>query len=180
MKRITWGICGAAGLLLVYGSIMTIASSLETAIDQFIQLWPWMTALVLGFGMQIALYVHVRQSIKVSGMAPTVATSSGVSTASMIACCAHHLTDVLPLLGLSAAAIFLTKYQTLFLIIGILSNFVGMTLLLKTIQEHNLYSQKNKIFSRLFRHSMERLFQITATASGIIFIAAVAHYGGVI
>ncbi len=175
MNKLVWGFCGALGLLLIYFSIMTLASSFETAIQQFIQLWIWMTALVLGFGIQIALYAHLRQTIKISGATPAV--SGGISTTSMIACCAHHLTDVLPFLGLSAAAIFLTKYQTLFLTIGILSNLVGITLMLKTIQEHKLYSAENKIFNRLFNYSMEKLFYITAMISGIIFIISVI-YGG--
>ncbi|MBS3125276.1 hypothetical protein J4211_03420 [Candidatus Woesearchaeota archaeon] len=179
MKKTLWGICGAVGLLSVYLVIMTLASSLKIAIEQFIQLWPWMTALLLGFGVQIALYAHLRQTIKkISGIKPAVATSSGLSTTSMIACCAHHLTDVLPLMGLSAAAIFLAKYQTLFLTIGILSNLVSMTLMLKTIQEHKLYSTENKIFTQFFRYSMKKLFYFTATASGIIFLAAVAYTGG--
>ena len=134
MKKTIWGICGASALLLIYLIIMTLASTLETAVEQFIQLWPWMTALIIGFGVQIALYAHMKQSVMVSGIVPAVSTSGGISTTSMIACCAHHLSDVLPLIGLSAAAIFLTKYQTLFFIVGILSNLVGITLMLKAIQ----------------------------------------------
>lgn len=175
MKSITWGAVGAIGLFSIYLVIMTLTSSLETAIEQFIQLWKWMTALIIGFGVQIALYAHLRQTIK--EMSATIAANSGISTTSMIACCAHHLTDVLPLLGLSAAAVFLTKYQTLFLIIGILSNLVGITLMLKTIQEHKLYSAKNRIFSKLFRYSMEKLFYFTSAAGGMIFIIAVAYFG---
>ncbi len=51
-------------------------------------------------------------------------TSGGVSTVAMIACCAHRITDMLPVLGLTAAATFLVEYRTAFRIFGI-----GMTLL---------------------------------------------------
>ncbi len=52
----------------------------------------------------------------------------------MAACCAHHLTDVLPNLGLSGLATFLASYQVLFIVIGVLSNVVGITIMLETIQ----------------------------------------------
>ena len=56
----------------------------------------------------------------------------------MVACCAHHLSDILPLLGLSGMAIFLVRYQLFFIIIGVLSNVVGITIMLETIQRHGL------------------------------------------
>ncbi len=33
-------------------------------------------------------------------------TSGGTSVTAMVACCLHHVTDVLPILGVSAAAEF--------------------------------------------------------------------------
>ena len=56
----------------------------------------------------------------------------------MVACCAHHLTDLLPFLGLAGLAIFLADYQLLFIIVGVLSNIVGITIMLENIQRHNL------------------------------------------
>ena len=67
-----------------------------------------------------------------------MATSGDVSAGSMAACCAHHITDVLPLLGLSGLAAFLASYQVLFILIGVLSNVVGITIMLETIQRHGL------------------------------------------
>ena len=46
-------------------------------------------------------------------------TSGGTSVTAMVACCLHHVTDVLPILGLSAAATFLTRYQRPFMLIGL-------------------------------------------------------------
>ncbi len=53
----------------------------------------------------------------------------------MAACCAHHLADVLPLLGLSGVAIFLVRYQLFFIIAGVLSNVVGITITLEMEHE---------------------------------------------
>ena len=56
----------------------------------------------------------------------------------MAACCAHHLSDVLPILGLSGLAAFLARYQTVFIVAGVLSNLVGIAIMLESIQRHQL------------------------------------------
>ena len=50
--------------------------------------------------------------------------SGGMSTVAMVACCAHHVTDVLSILGLTAAAAFLAEYRLAFMFLGL-----GMTLM---------------------------------------------------
>ena len=45
------------------------------------------------------------------------------------------MTDVLPLLGLSGAAVFLAQYKVLFMTIGLVSNAVGIGVLLITIRK---------------------------------------------
>jgi hypothetical protein len=52
------------------------------------------------------------------------------STLAMVACCAHHVTDVLPILGLTAAAAFLVDYQTLFMWIGLGTTLTGIAVML--------------------------------------------------
>jgi len=51
----------------------------------------------------------------------------------MLACCAHHLTDVLPILGLSGAAVFLNAYKTPLLWLGIVMNLAGIVYLLRQV-----------------------------------------------
>jgi hypothetical protein len=48
----------------------------------------------------------------------------------MAACCAHHVTDVLPILGLTAAATFLAQYRTAFMLVGLGITLVGITVML--------------------------------------------------
>jgi hypothetical protein len=55
-----------------------------------------------------------------------VAASTGTSRAATLACCAHHLTDILPVLGLSGAAVFLNLYKRPLLWLGIAMNLVGI------------------------------------------------------
>ncbi len=141
MKRhILVGAGAAALLIIVYLGIITLAEGLTHALGQTAELWYWVLALAIGFGVQAGLFSFIRQGIRERRAAATgsVAASGSVSAGSMAACCAHHLSDVLPLLGLSGVAIFLVRYQLFFIIVGVLSNIVGITIMLETIQRHGL------------------------------------------
>lgn len=137
MKRhILIGVGAAVLLIVIYLSIITLVQDWSHALQQTVELWYWVLALAGGFGIQAGLFSFIRQGIRERRVATTssVAASGGVSAGSMVACCAHHLSDVLPLLGLSGVAIFLVRYQLLFIIIGVLSNIIGITIMLETIQ----------------------------------------------
>lgn len=55
-----------------------------------------------GFGSQIALFVELRTvDHRHRAAAAVTAAGTGTSAAAMLACCAHHLVDLLPLVGLS-------------------------------------------------------------------------------
>jgi hypothetical protein len=120
--------------------IITLAQGLPHALEQTAKLWYWVLALAGGFGIQAGLFSFIQQSIRERRATTTgsIAASGSVSAGSMAACCAHHLSDVLPLLGLSGVAIFLVRYQFFFIIVGILSNMVGITIMLEIIQRHGL------------------------------------------
>lgn len=164
------GVVGALALLAIYFIIVTLAQSFAHAVNTFIDLWYWITALIIGFGAQVGLYHHIRTSLtlKQANATASVAATSGVSTVSMIACCAHHLSDVLPLLGLSAAALFLVKYQMLFIILGILSNAVGTVFMLRIMQQHSLFNEKGRL-GFLFKYDLNSAFRATVVLSIIIF-----------
>ncbi len=147
-KPIAVGVAGAAILLALYFSILTWSSNFDYAFEQFEGSWYWITSLATGFGIQLALFTYIKIHIrrKITGVAVEVAASGGISTGSMLVCCAHYLTNVVPLLGMSAVAIFLTKYQTSFLVLGVFSNITGVTFLLYFAQKHgvmpHLFSSK--------------------------------------
>lgn len=134
------GVLAGTSLLLLYIFVMGIASrSVEATIYQFQQLWYWTLILVIGFGIQVGLYTRMRNMVNQrhsSGTSSAVmATSTGTSTVSMIACCAHHLTEVLPIIGLSGAAIFLTQFQLPLIILGIVMNGFGIFYMLRIIKK---------------------------------------------
>ncbi len=141
MKRhILIGAGAAVLLIIIYLGIITLAQDWTHALQQTAELWYWVLALAGGFGIQAGLFSFIRQSTRERRATTTgsVAASGGVSAGSMAACCAHHLSDILPLLGLSGAAIFLVRYQLFFIIVGVVSNLVGITIMLETIQRHGL------------------------------------------
>lgn len=160
------GILGSAVLLLFYFTILSLANSPGHAVEQFLDMWYWIVPLVTGFGIQIGLYAHIKGSMQKApaGVAAETAACGGVSTVSMAACCAHHVTDILPLAGLSAVATFLGRYQTLFLLIGVISNIIGITMMLKIIQKHNL-GTNCAILKMAMKYDMNLLF-IIATVAG--------------
>lgn len=132
MKRaILHGFLAGVALLSVYFLVMGLASgSWSYTVNQLVNLRYWITALVLGFSIQVGLFSYLKNCHKETKLGQgAVVTGTGTSSLSMLACCAHHLTDVLPLLGLSAVSLVLVRYQTWFLSLGILSNLVGIFLM---------------------------------------------------
>lgn len=139
-KHVLIGAIGSGSLLGLYLVVLALAGSLNHVIEQFTSMWYWIVLLAGGFGFQLGLYSFIRTGLKQKSKASTaeVAASGGLSTGAMIACCAHHLADVLPLLGLTAAALFLVRYQLPFILLGVLSNLVGISMMLAIIQKHGL------------------------------------------
>ena len=170
MKRhILIGTGAAALLIIIYLGIITLAQDLTHALKQTAELWYWVLALAGGFGIQAGLFSFIRQGIRQRRAAATgsIAASGGVSAGSMAACCAHHLSDILPLLGLSGAALFLVRYQLLFIVVGVLSNIIGVTIMLETIQRHSLSDRLGRWkwnMNRVKRRAMVSAVLIIATA----------------
>lgn len=168
-RSIIVGVSGSIGLLIIYFGILIWANSFSHALEQFSEMWYWISILVIGFGIQLGLYFHIRSNIrkKIPGATAEVATAGGISTGSMIACCAHHITDVLPIIGLSVAAVFLVKYQLPFILLGIFSNLVGITMMLNIIQKYELHQGEN-IFKAIFNNNMKTVRNVTVILSIII------------
>lgn len=143
MKRNSFfvGLLASLSLVVFYFVVMLLfTSSPSIAISQIRNLWLWFTILVIGFGAQFGLFIYLKSLIKSASSVMTVA-NTGISGVSMVACCAHHLADVLPLFGLAWLSVFLARYQTWLIGAGIFSNFVGIIYLLRQINKHQVYVQ---------------------------------------
>jgi cation transport ATPase len=135
LRPVAFGALGALALLGLYLGIISVAESPAHAWQQLRQdLWS-VVPITLGFGVQAGLFSHLRLNVLRRPSAALPAAGGGTSTAAMVACCAHHVTDVLPFLGLSAAAVFLNQYRIWFMAAGIGMNLIGIAVMLKTIRK---------------------------------------------
>ncbi len=157
-KRIVWplvaGIGGALLLTAVYLGIVSLAESPTHALELFWQDRVIVLPIILGFGVQAALYIVLKKRLFVP-VASTghhgklMGAGGSTSTLAMVACCLHHGADALPILGLTAAAAFLAQYRTLFMLIGL-----GTTLLGIVVMVVILFRQRRKAI-RLLAPAME-------------------------
>ena len=129
------GLLGALLLTGLYFGIVSIAESPEHALDFFWQDRWIVFPIILGFGVQVALYTVLKKRlflpVEHTGPSGTLTGAGGAtSTIAMVACCAHHVTDVLPILGLTAAATFLAEYRMAFMVLGLGTTLVGIVVML--------------------------------------------------
>lgn len=122
-----FGMLAFALLLAVYFGLLTLISGWAFTISQFLEFWYYIVPLGAGFGLQVALYTRLRQLLRGSGDARTVMAASGTtSTAAMISCCAHYLTNIAPVLGATGLVTFAAQYQVEFFWVGIVFNAAGI------------------------------------------------------
>ncbi len=133
------GLLGSLALVGLYLGLVTLAQGWQHATEL---IWGdrWLVAAIaLGFGTQIGLYVHLRRLVqlhhRLGQCTALTAAGTGSSSLAMVACCLHHLTDVLPILGLSVAATFLNQYRVPFMLVGIGTNLVGSAVMLRLIRK---------------------------------------------
>lgn len=133
MKSVIWGIIASVALLLLYAAVMTILSrTWIAAIEQFKALWWLMIPLAAGFGIQVGLYVRL-SSIMKNKSKGSLAAGGTTASLGMLACCLHHVTEILPFIGLSALSILLIRYQVQVLLGSLLINLAGIYLMLNRL-----------------------------------------------
>ena len=140
-KAIAFGFLGSTALLLFYLAVLTLTNSFEHALEQLNSWLLMISLLVIGFGVQIGLYSYTRdylKKIRLDAEKKNLAATGGISGTSMILCCVHHLADVVPILGFSAFALFLSEFQFAFLSMGVFSNAIGIIMILGIMQKNNL------------------------------------------
>ena len=126
-NSVLYGLLSGSGLLILYLSVVSIFQGIEFAFLNLRILWYLIFPLAIGFGIQIGLYFSIKHTAQITG---TVAATGTISGGSMVACCSHFLLQIIPLAGASVLATFLAKYQPWFLLIGIVSNIIGIIIML--------------------------------------------------
>ncbi len=171
------GTLGFFALLGVYFGILSVANSPAHAISQFKGDFAWVLALSAGFGIQLGLYGVVVKGIAGGAggakAAGTMAASGGVSTGGMVACCAHHVTDVLPFLGLTFLSGFFYDYKPVFFSIGLFSSALGIIMMLQAIKMHKL--DKCWILKPLCRLDLDKAFKIVASIGAGVVLSMIIY-----
>ena len=134
-RSVAAGVLAAVALLGVYLGIISLAQGVEHAVEQLATDAFFVGLIAVGFGTQIALFAELRTVDRQHrASAAVTAVGTGTSTVAMLACCAHHVVDLLPLLGLSAAAVFLNAYKTPLFVVGIGMNVIGIVVIARQLQ----------------------------------------------
>lgn len=124
---VLYGSFAALSIIAFFLTVLTIFQGFDFAIANLRSLWYWIFPLAAGFGIQIGLFTSIRHTARLNKEIAITGTTSG---GSMVACCSHFLLNIIPFIGFSALATTLMGYQTWFFAIGLISNVVGIGLLL--------------------------------------------------
>jgi hypothetical protein len=151
--RMVWpigtGLAGAIFLTAVYFVVVSLAESPKHALELFWQDRLIVIPIVLGFGVQVALYIILKQRLFVpvantGPSGPIMGAGGATSAVAMVACCAHHVADVLPILGLTAATAFLAQYRVVFMWVGLATTLLGIAIMLIT-----LFKERRRVIHQL-------------------------------
>lgn len=122
-------------LLLLYAAILSLVSGFAFMLDQWNQFWPYISTLSVGFGVQVTLYVRLRDKVKEHTAGKVAVVSGTTSTLAMVSCCTHYLVNVLPILGVTGAVVFVTQYQTELFWVGIGANLIGVSFMIYKLRQ---------------------------------------------
>jgi len=127
IKAIIKGLIATISLLLVYFIILTLISGWGFAKVQFFDFWYFVISLAVGFGIQIGLYVYLKNMIRSRDLPRGMLVTTGsTSTLSMVSCCAHYLVNILPLIGVTGFITVVAQYQIELFWVGIGFNLFGI------------------------------------------------------
>jgi hypothetical protein len=132
---IALGLVGALALVGLYLGIVTWAQGADHALELL-----WSDRLFVGlisggFGTQVGLFTGLQLLQRAMSRESVALAGAGTATSSisMVACCAHHLADVLPIVGLSGLAVFLVEFRTPLMVLGIATNLAGIAVMLRQL-----------------------------------------------
>ncbi len=133
---IALGLTGALALTGLYLGIVAWAQGPAHALEL---LWGdrlFVGLIAAGFGTQVGLFAYLRLLQRAMARESVALAGAGTATSSvaMVACCAHHLADVLPIVGLSGLAVFLVDLRTPIMLLGIATNLVGIAVMLRQLR----------------------------------------------
>src|SRR5207247_2123726 len=89
------GALAFVAMLVIYFGVLTLISGWDFTVSEFGRFWYYVLPLAFGFGIQMGLYVYLRQQLVYHHTGGKMVVASGTtSTAAMLACCTHYLTGI--------------------------------------------------------------------------------------
>lgn len=140
-RPVQFGMGALVLLLAIYFSVVGLVSGVDFAFEQFTKFWYFIVLLALGFGIQVGLYIYLRDLVGQHGASGKVVAVSGTtSTAAMVSCCAHYLANILPILGVTGFLTVVAEYQVELFWLGLAFNAAGVlyiaSKMVKAVKEH--------------------------------------------
>jgi hypothetical protein len=175
-KHYFFALIGSIAILAFYFGTLSLMNSIEHALSEFQRIWYFVLFLSAGFGVQIGLYFYMKNFTENYAVAASVAGTAGVSGTSMVACCLHHLTDLLPVLGLSALAFFLGKYQLTFMLIAVFSNLGGTIYMLSVIKKHNLIRRESRVLRKIALLNLDGIFKMSIAVGLALVVLSLIYF----
>jgi hypothetical protein len=128
------------GLLVILFNI-SVASlaegSLKSGYEVLVSNGIFTYLIPLAFGVQMGLFRYHRNITaeqKLCGSEKVGVAGSATSSLTMIACCLHHVSDLLPTVGfIVATSAFLIEYKNIIFIIGLSANAAGSAYIARAI-----------------------------------------------
>ena len=122
-----FGLGAFGALLALYFGILALVSGWSFTLEQFGEFWYYVVPLAAGFGLQVALFLKLREVVRRAREAGAVIAASGTtSTAAMISCCAHYLANVAPVIGATGLVAFVAHFQVELFWVGLAFNAAGI------------------------------------------------------
>jgi len=122
-----FGLGAFATLLAIYFGVLTLISGWSFTLEEFYRYWYYLVLLAAGFGLQVALFLKLREVVSRAKQAGAVIAASGTtSTAAMVSCCAHYLVNAAPVLGATGLVAFASQFQVEFFWVGLAFNAAGI------------------------------------------------------
>jgi len=126
-RPVGFGVGAFAVLFAAYFGLLTLISGWSFTLEEFYRYWFYLVPLAAGFGLQVALFLRLREVVTRAKQAGAVVAASGAtSTAAMVSCCAHYLVNVAPVLGATGLVAFAAQFQVQLFWVGLAFNAAGI------------------------------------------------------
>ncbi|MCD4711648.1 MAG: hypothetical protein K8R73_00050 [Clostridiales bacterium] len=165
---VLFSLFGFVFMMAFYFGVVSLFESFEYAIQKFKTSGVLIILLSLGFAYQIFLHAYMNQVIKRKSNKVITATSGMASGTAMILCCLHHVTDLIPIAGISLFGILSPSFESVWMIVGLSINVIAILFLFSHMKKHQAYSENS--YFRLVNHIPIRFCVIAVTIVSIIVI----------